>query len=220
MEDELNQRVRDALETPPPERAARQKIQQQQAEQHQNGYSSGQSPMQLYNFDNRDIFTTQNWKAIQAKRQMERLMRMNYMQQNNNNIDYMFRDQLSKSNHDEFPGVYGLDNLSEGVRDLNRQTLDKFPSIRQLHRQFYTKEGFLSALRTGKFPDGSKFTVGENGTFVDRFGVIRDGNGPFWPGDVGPLFPTPRFLWFRDHLPVEPLFFHIHSMYNIETELH
>ncbi|XP_033727310.1 cytosolic carboxypeptidase 3-like isoform X28 [Pecten maximus] len=207
MEDELNQRVREALETPPLERAEKQKHTHPGSGSRTDGFGS----RIIFNFDNRDYLNSQNWRAIQAQRQMQRLVRMNYIQQNPN-IDFMFRDELSKSNQDEFPGVFGLENLSEGIKDLNRQSLEKYPTLRQIHRQFYTKEGYLAALRAGKFPDGTKISVEGNGTYVDKFGVVRDGNGPFWPSDVGPLFPTPRFLWFTEHLPVEPLFFHIHNL--------
>ncbi|XP_021377478.1 uncharacterized protein LOC110465752 isoform X8 [Mizuhopecten yessoensis] len=207
MEDELNQRVREALETPPLERAEKQRTPHPGAGPRSDGFGS----RIIFNFDSRDYLNNQNWRAIQAQRQMQRLVRMNYMQQNPN-IDFMFRDELSKSNQDEFPGVFGLENLSEGIKDLSRQSLEKYPTLRQIQRQFYTKEGYLAALRAGKFPDGTKISTEGDGTYVDKFGVVRDGNGPFWPSDVGPLFPTPRFLWFTEHLPVEPLFFHIHNL--------
>ncbi|KAK3088802.1 hypothetical protein FSP39_023902 [Pinctada imbricata] len=211
MEDELNARVREALETPPLERAERQRGQQE-------GHISKDQLSELNShllIDLRDrnhvYLKARKWRALHAKRQMQKLMRMSHYTlkpSGNSNIDVIFRDTLSKSNQDEFPGVFGLQNLSEGVRDRN--SFEKYPSLKQIHRQFYTKDGYLAALDSGQFPDGTKLQFGENGSYKDRFGVIRDKYGPFWPGDWGPLFPTPRFQYF-DEVPPEPLFFHIHS---------
>lgn len=208
MEEELNQRVRDALETPPLEKAERQRLQRENNSSPRFDEINAQIVLDLSD-KNRDFLTSRRWRAIQAKNRMHKLLRMNYIQQSPN-IDFMFRDELSRSNHDEFPGVFGLNNFSEGIRDI-RKGLEKYPSLRQIHRHFYTKEGFLTALHSGKFPDGSDFNPGSNGCYVDRFGVIRDSDGPFWPGDIGPLFPTPRFSWFTENLPHEPLFSHLHS---------
>ena len=55
----------------------------------------------------------------------------------------------------------------------------------------FTKMGFREALRTGKLPDGSCLEELENGKYRDRFGIVRDVHGPFWPSDYGPLHPSP-----------------------------
>ncbi|XP_078333183.1 uncharacterized protein LOC111129975 isoform X10 [Crassostrea virginica] len=218
MEDELNARVREALETPPLERAERQRLTNQQQQQNSRSHLEKLNSHLLFelNDKNHAYLKARKWRALQAKRQMQNLMRMNYTltPAPTSTIDVIFKDKLSKSNQDEFPGVFGLQTFSEGIKDRN--SLDKYPSLKQIHRQFYTKEGFLTALDAGHFPDGSKFDCNENGAYKDRFGVLRDQHGPFWPGEWGPLFPTPRFQWFTD-VPEEPLFTSAHNQQFTKT---
>uniref|UniRef100_A0A8W8N5Y2 Uncharacterized protein n=1 Tax=Magallana gigas TaxID=29159 RepID=A0A8W8N5Y2_MAGGI len=215
MEDELNARVREALETPPLERAERQRLSNQQQQQSARSKLEKLNSHLLFelNDKNHAYLKARKWRALQAKKQMQNLMRMNYTltPAPTSTIDVIFKDKLSKSNQDEFPGVFGLQTFSEGIKDRN--SLDKYPSLKQIHRQFYTKDGFLAALDSGHFPDGSKFDCNENGAYKDRFGVLRDQHGPFWPGEWGPLFPTPRFMWFTD-IPEEPLFTSAHSKFS------
>ncbi|XP_052234973.1 uncharacterized protein LOC127847242 isoform X4 [Dreissena polymorpha] len=211
MEAELDQRVRDALETPPLERN----------HGNQNGdHQRNSSSRDLENLNahvlldlsdkERNYLKSRRWKALQAKRQMQKFMSMNYGHPpNSSRIEVMFRDELSKSNQDEFPGVFGLNSFSEGVKDLNeihRKQFDKYPTLRQLHKQYYTKEGFLTASRNGKFPDGTVLEKESDGSYEDKFGVVRNHHGPFWPSDWGPLYPAPKFLW-NTNTPVEPLYY-------------
>ncbi|XP_052763307.1 uncharacterized protein LOC128205605 isoform X4 [Mya arenaria] len=212
MEAELDQRVRDALETPPPERP----------HGHANGDNgrNNNSNRELENLNahvlldlsdkERNYLKSRRWKAIQAKRQMQKFLSMNYGHPTNSSrIEVVFRDELSKSNQDEYPGVFGLNSFSEGVKDLNeihRKQFDKYPTIRQLHKQYYTKEGYLTASRNGKFSDGTVLDRDADGSYEDKFGVVRNQHGPFWPNDWGPLYPAPKFLWNTD-TPVEPLYY-------------
>ncbi|XP_061177697.1 cytosolic carboxypeptidase 2-like isoform X5 [Saccostrea echinata] len=218
MEDELNARVREALETPPLERAERQRLSNQQQQQSARNNLEKLNSHLLFelNDKNHAYLKARKWRALQAKKQMQHLMRMNYTltPAPTSTIDVIFKDKLSKSNQDEFPGVFGLQTFSEGIKDRN--SLEKYPSLKQIHRQFYTKDGFLAALDSGHFPDGSKFDCNENGAYKDRFGVLRDQHGPFWPGEWGPLFPTPRFKWFTD-IPEEPLFTSAHNQQFTKT---
>ncbi|XP_062568587.1 uncharacterized protein LOC134230763 isoform X2 [Saccostrea cucullata] len=218
MEDELNARVREALETPPLERAERQRLSNQQQQQTARSNLEKLNSHLLFelNDKNHAYLKARKWRALQAKKQMQHLMRMNYTltPAPTSTIDVIFKDKLSKSNQDEFPGVFGLQTFSEGIKDRN--SLEKYPSLKQIHRQFYTKDGFLAALDSGHFPDGSKFDCNENGAYKDRFGVVRDQHGPFWPGEWGPLFPTPRFKWFTD-IPEEPLFTSAHNQQFTKT---
>ncbi|KAL4217925.1 hypothetical protein ACF0H5_022664 [Mactra antiquata] len=212
MEAELDQRVRDALETPPPEKSCNQ--------QTNDSIKKSNSSQDLENLNahvlldlsdkERAYLKSRRWKALQAKRQMQKFMTMNYGQPSSSSrIEVVFRDELSKSNQDEFPGVYGLNSFSEGVKDLNEihnKQYDKYPTIRQLHKQYYTKEGYLTASRNGRFPDGTSIEKELDGSYEDRFGVIRNQHGPFWPNDWGPLFPAPKFLWKTD-FRLEPLYY-------------
>ncbi|XP_052085555.1 uncharacterized protein LOC127723104 isoform X46 [Mytilus californianus] len=204
MEEELEQRVREALETPPLERAKKTDINRQDRKSSQTLNELNSHIVFGLAGTNRDVLKSRKWRALQAKRQVQRLMRMNYIQPTPP-VDYVFQDTLSRSNQADFPGVFGLSSLSEGVKDL-RQSFDKYPSLTQIQRQFYTKHGFLANLNG----QGNNFR-NENGKYKDRYGVERDQDGPFWPSDCGPLFATPRFQWFND-LPPEPLFFHVHNL--------
>ena len=79
---------------------------------------------------------------------------------------------------------------------VTNKALNHFSSLTEVEKhEFYyafTRNGFKDALRTSKLPDGSKLTDLGNGKFTDKFGMIRDSHGPFWPIDYGPLHPTPQ----------------------------
>ena len=204
MEEELEQRVREALETPPLERAKRAEVSSKERKSCQTLNELNSHIVFGLTGTNRDVLKSRKWRALQAKRQVQRLMRMNYIQPTPP-VDYVFQEGLSRSNQADFPGVFGLTSLSEGVKDL-RQSFEKYPSLTQIQRQFYTKHGFLATINSGHGNNLKR----ENGKYKDRYGVERDQDGPFWPSDCGPLFPTPRFQWF-DNVPPEPLFFHVHN---------
>lgn len=219
MEKELDQRVRDALETPPPEHPHRQ--------QSNGALKKNNSSHELDNLNahvllelsdkERAYLKSRRWKALQAKRQMHKYhLSMNYgLSQNASQIEVVFRNELSKSNQDEFPGVFGLHSFTEGVKDLNeihRKQFDKYPSLRQLHKQYYTKEGFLTASRNGRFPDGTALEKESDGSYEDTFGVVRNHHGPFWPNEWGPYYPAPKFLW-KTAVPLEPLYYFYKSKY-------
>lgn len=55
----------------------------------------------------------------------------------------------------------------------------------------FTKDGFCAALRSGTLPDGTPLSEMPGQRFRDRYGIVRDRHGPFWPRDYGPLHPTP-----------------------------
>ncbi|KAL8572170.1 hypothetical protein ACOMHN_057845 [Nucella lapillus] len=120
--------------------------------------------------------------------------------------ELLFKDQLSKSNQDEFPGVFGLENLSEGLKNIREDFTNVVTrtKTKPKARHFYTKEGFVKALRGGTLPPGVR-ELGNTGQFVDRYGVVRDSDGPFWPMECLPLFPTPRFEVGRT-VELEPLY--------------
>ena len=220
MEAELDQRVRDALESPPPPRHPRQlsadSCKKLTSSHHELEHLNAHVLLDLSDKE-RAYLKSRRWKALQAKRQMQRYMGMNYASpQNSSRIEVMFRDELSKSNQDEFPGVFGLTSFSEGVKDLNelhRKPFEKYATLRQLNKQYYTKEGFLNAARIGRFPDGTILDKASDGSYEDRFGVIRNQFGPFWPNDWGPLYPAPKFLW-DTKPPVEPLYYFFKSKYS------
>jgi len=55
----------------------------------------------------------------------------------------------------------------------------------------FTRNGFRDALRHGRLPDGSELIDIGNGRYMDRYRLIRNMHGPFWPIDYGPLYPAP-----------------------------
>ena len=77
---------------------------------------------------------------------------------------------------------------------ISEKALTSFASLTDSEKcDFYyafTKNGFKEAMRTGRLPDGSVLEDLGNGKYRDRFGIIRDEHGPFWPRDYGPLFPA------------------------------
>lgn len=140
------------------------------------------------------------WKELQKKR-MRKQMSDNSFERK---FILSFKEELSKSNQDQYPGVFGLERNSEGVKTYGR--LAKFDNIAILTPQekqrlysIFTKEGFHEALTCGKFKDGSDLKQLPNGKYQDRYGIIRDEHGPFWPPDYGPMFPAPK----HEQLPIQ-----------------
>ena len=84
----------------------------------------------------------------------------------------------------------------EYYAQITNKALKHFSSLTEAEKHdFYytfTHNGFKDALRTGRFHDGSKLIDMGNGKYSDRFGLVRDTHGPFWPIDYGPLHPTPQ----------------------------
>ena len=198
MEEELNRRVREALETPPLERALRHKAISK--EQRINDINSHIN----LEFE-RNFFKNKRWQALQARQHLGNCVNMSYLP-SGSQVEFMFHDELSRSNHDEYPGVYGLESCSEGLRNIRdnfSSTIDKLSPLKPKFRHYFTKEGFLHAIRTGELPNGFVF-LDELGTYRDKYGIIRNEDGPFWPSDFSPLHATPRFKWFSN-LPLEPL---------------
>ncbi|KAK3786721.1 hypothetical protein RRG08_057997 [Elysia crispata] len=165
----------------------------------------------------RDFLRTKRWKALQARKLAEKGgPEMTFMSHTHRSaqpphgqqIEFLFRDELSRSNHDEYPGVFGLGNLSEGIKNIRDEysvAVSRYPGAKPKPRHFYTKEGFMKALKTGNLPQGMHF-LDDSGTYIDKYGVIRNNDGPFWPVESVPMFSTPRFKWWTALSP-EPLYF-------------
>ncbi|KAK6960489.1 cytosolic carboxypeptidase 2-like isoform X11 [Biomphalaria glabrata] len=198
MESELSRRVREALETPPLERMQRRSHFARQ----QKDISDLNAHLILdLTEKERDYLRTKQWKALQLKKQpgAENSQRTQQM-------ELLFKDQLARSNHDEYPGVMGLDSLSEGIKDIRdvySVSVNRFKVMKPKARHFYTKEGMRKALKSGRVPTGTQF-LDEAGTYMDKYGIVRGNDGPYWPVECMPLFPTPRFRWWTDLEP-EPL---------------
>ncbi|KAL5014989.1 hypothetical protein ScPMuIL_009259 [Solemya velum] len=214
MEEELSQRVREALETPPLERMERQK----NVRGNEHDLKELNSHI-LFNLTDKDEYLrSRRWRASQAKRQMRKIMSMDYISPSSpSRIEFMFKDELSRSNQDEFPGVFGLNTFSENSRENeNHFHVERLPLVRSFQQQFYTKNGFIAALHDGKFPDGTPISKDGNGCYTDQYGVVRNEDGPFWPAECTPLFATPHFQWWLE-TPREPLQFFVKNQQPTKT---
>ena len=197
MQNELDQRVREALETPPLERKVRLKAERQRR------YYEELEHLNDHIFNDltakeREYFNSKKWKTLQAKRRMKRLMEEAEKSKQKSTTNTYFDDELLKSDHDQFPGVFGLDNVSEGLKDPNKDHYERLVSrvlksfgtlsLEEKEQYFYsyTKGGFKDTLETGMLPDGTPMEALPGGQFKDQLGVLRDNNGPFWPADFGP----------------------------------
>lgn len=144
---------------------------------------------------------------MQAKRRIRRLMTESNLPQTPalpstaEHHDEMFNDTLSRSNLDQYPGVYGLCSMNDGLKNhgyfarIAAKANSNFGAMTSLERHefFYafTRAGFREAMRTGRQVDGSELQpVGRN-KFKDKYGIVRSEDGPFWPADYGPLHATP-----------------------------
>ncbi|ESO85979.1 hypothetical protein LOTGIDRAFT_235576 [Lottia gigantea] len=205
MEDDLARRVREALETPPLERMQRKKEREHKQKQRDLQKQNSHLLINLNEASENKQFKKwkENFKRLQSESPVMNLTTISP-------VEYLFRDQLSKSNQDEYPGVFGLENCSEGIRNIRDSystTLERFPPIKPKVKHFYTKDGFLQALKSGKLPHGFE-NVNESGSYKDKYGLMRNKLGPFWPSELVPYYPAPQFL-VNNSLGVEPLYFQL-----------
>ena len=157
----------------------------------------------------------QRWKLINARRRtnipLDTTGYNTYTRQNSTeslppelNYKYLYhRFPQGGAQEQNFPSSL-LDNIymshdlktEEYYAHVTNKALNHFGSLTEVekHKFYYafTRNGFKDALRTGKLPDGSKLTDLGNGKYTDKFGLVRDTHGPFWPIDYGPLHPTPQ----------------------------
>lgn len=217
MEAELDRRVREALETPPPERRKKQLAKAHQLQEQQRLEQIEQFNSQITSKlteNEQDSMRNRRWKVMQAKRRMRKLLSDDLVYDNDSDhspeykMDLLLTERLGTGS---FDNSNSYSNLGLGF-DTNTATLNKFKSqeyyakvtIKAINnfasltdaekQEFYyafTKRAFRDALRTGKLPDGSLLELLTCGKYRDRHGIVRDEHGPFWPPDYGPLHPVP-----------------------------
>ncbi|XP_013395224.1 uncharacterized protein LOC106162462 [Lingula anatina] len=199
LDAEINSRVREALDTPPLERIQRNRNKADKEDVDHISQLNAQIMMDLTDKE-RDYVNSRHWREMQ-KRRLKNLRRSasegsGFQKKTSPRLE----GELSRSNQDDFPGVLGLDRMPNQAPSLGRWArLENFGIMSQPPKppkifSTCTREGYLEALRNGRFPDGSKLTLLHNGKFADKYGVVRDEHGPFWPPDYGPLFPTPKHI--------------------------
>ncbi|XP_064653134.1 uncharacterized protein LOC135503474 isoform X3 [Lineus longissimus] len=228
IEEDLERRVREALETPPLERL--QKNKERAKRRYIDQLNSINSHIHLdLTEKERDYVSRKRWKALQqAKRTAQELTKANnYLnslsayQQNEDNAklkyeimykEYQDRRKLSDDSAQLQERFSCFRRGSEAMRNFGTLTNRE----RQELYHTFTKQGFENAVRLGHLPDGSLLEMLPNGKYQDEYGIIRDHHGPFWPRDYGPLFPPP------DHkrtMPqdVEPLITSFREQMNLKT---
>ena len=215
MEQELDRRVREALDTPPPERRP---INNARSLQHQRRLEeleklNSHVASKLAGKDS-DSIQHRRWKVLQAKRRMKKIMvdkelgfdgsdlspqyKMDLLLENQMKSNYNTTDTSSFNiGYDSTSAIAALNRIKtqEYYAKVASKATSNFAGLTESEKhEFYysfTKMGFREALRTGKLPDGSCLEELENGKYRDRFGIVRDVHGPFWPSDYGPLHPSP-----------------------------
>ena len=122
--------------------------------------------------------------------------------------DYMLDTDLlqygGRSSPNQEGGKSFFSNLTRGIKShshyaqITKKAESNFGSLSTVERfEFFyafTKNGFKEAIQIGRFPDGSELMTNDKGKFVDRYGIVRDEHGPFWPHENGPLFAAPAFI--------------------------
>ena len=208
MEEEINRRVREALETPNSERQEKhlqQKICKQQQQLQELERHNAHIELDLSEKEH-EFQRTQKWKAMQAKHRIRRLMTQSQLDFTNSlqaslKHDY-FNGELAATacGDNPYSSLFPL-HTSDSVKNFGyyAKISDKAQnhfgklSMAERHEFFYafTRNGFREALKTGRLPDGSNLDEMGDGKYVDKYGIVRDQHGPFWPSDFGPLFPSP-----------------------------
>lgn len=234
LEQELNRRVREALESPPGERT------ESSADSRRSRRGAADNQDELLTADEqhadltrreRDYLRSSRWKVIQAKRRIRRLMSQSQASFSHNVPDetdvsaqFAYGSGSGSGYYSQNGDVRNPDfnfehcglgsafsSLDVGVKSyehyarVSAKASGNFGSLSaaERHEFFYTftKNGFREAIRTGRLPDGSEVTDLSDGRFVDKYGIVRDTHGPFWPADFGPLYATPvhnRIITSRD----------------------
>lgn len=136
-------------------------------------------------------------------------MKQQPMTTNAERSDYVLNTDLlhfgsrdSELTQDSGSALFG--NVPNGIKshshyaNVAKKAERNFGSLSTVERfEFFyafTKNGFREAMRLGRLPDGSELKKTENGKYKDKFGIVRDEDGPFWPHENGPLFPAPAVI--------------------------
>ncbi|ELU09140.1 hypothetical protein CAPTEDRAFT_216827 [Capitella teleta] len=209
LEDELDRRVREALETPP----------SPPAEESLGGEEDDTPPRRDRNRratvnltkKEKEFLQTSTWKTLQAKRRIRKLLapqtNYEYLSDDDHqppqlpNIHRGSNNQLPESEHQKnFHGIIGLYKTPNEVKSksyyakLSEKALANFGDLTdtEKHEFFYafTRAGFKDCLGFGELADGSRIEESKRGKYKDKYGIIRDEHGPFWPPDYGPLHPA------------------------------
>ena len=223
LEDELNKRVREALDAP-----LSQNVDHAQRRHRRSSPSprppdaDGPPPAAAAELTEREkqYFQSQKWKVLQVKRQIRQIMSDAEVELlrsscSGPNSGSLVSELKRSGNTKLFEFLGALDDLPGGYKsrkyysDLAERAAADFSELTSAERHsfyyIFTRSGFLEAVKTGRLPDGSELTAVGGGRYRDQYGLVRDANGPFWPIDVGPLYPAPPHRRTAGNPTVEPL---------------
>ncbi|XP_072030712.1 uncharacterized protein [Amphiura filiformis] len=214
MEREIDQRVRDALETPPLERMQRNKQKAKMRKLQQDKHGEKQDKNRSISLDECNSYAQilpslrnqQPWNKVDSS------FRYYETDQSEPGIGPHDRDSSSRAGssgvrQSRAPGAWGDGTAmkqSTTSTEINRSYIpgqdksddesDELKRISEIRRKTfhrYTAEGFKEALRQGKL----KLKKLGNGRFMDKNGVVLTLDGPFWPPECGPLYGKPEHVY-------------------------
>ena len=148
------------------------------------------------------------WKIIKAERQLRRFMqsqKQRHDKQSSSETNYVLDTELfgygSSTAADELSAFSHLPahvKCHKHYATIALKAERDLGSLSAVERFAYfyafTKNGFCESVKIGRLPDGSGLKSLGNGKFKDKYGIVRDEHGSFWPPDVGPLFAPPALL--------------------------
>ncbi|XP_033640292.1 uncharacterized protein LOC117300677 isoform X4 [Asterias rubens] len=212
IEEELEQRVREALETPPLERMRRnrhkarlKRIQKQQTSLSLEECDSyAQTLPSLKNNHHRWDLSETPYTFNDQQTRENRFSRLAHASHSKGNLGD------SDTEDDEDDSINGVNknqnhwkrrhtDNQKGNGAITQETItesgdsdpDRARTISEIRRKSYhqyTAEGFKAAIRKGK----SHLKKIGSGKYVDKNGVVLTMDGPFWPPECGPLYPKPE----------------------------
>ena len=143
------------------------------------------------------------WKVIKAERKLRRFMQSQTqrLKQNSDSGYVLNADLFGQGSSAAADEVGGFSHLPAHVKchkhyaDISRKAERDLGSLTAVERfaffYAFTKSGFRESVKIGRLPDGSDLKRVGDGKFKDKYGIVRDEHGPFWPNDVGPMFAPP-----------------------------
>ncbi|XP_074656426.1 uncharacterized protein LOC141909731 isoform X2 [Tubulanus polymorphus] len=214
IEEDIDRRVRAALETPPLERLKRNRERAQ--ERYMKQLETLNSHLQLDLTDKeRDYMRHRRYRILHDSRRKDMDDADGFSDTDtpggatddaeisSSKFNFLFSsDDRFKSGAaatDAGKDDLNNNNFREGMQGYFRKGEDAMRNFGTLtgHERrelfhIFTRKAFNAALKLGRMSDGSYLQSLPGGKYRDKYGIVRDAHGPFWPHDYGPLYPTPE----------------------------
>ena len=147
--------------------------------------------------------SSKQWKLVQAQRKLQRLMAGQHKQDAVGSSDYVLSSELFShgsgarvSEQGAFSHLSGNVKCHKHYSQVALKAEKDIGSLSTIERfEFFyafTKSGFREAMKLGRLPDGSDLKSVGRGKYKDKYGIVRDEHGPYWPPESGPLYPPPN----------------------------